>query len=270
MPSIFGYLVSCLLLTVVELLQVFGGVFALSVAMWFVSQRLRGEGAGWLGDRYYRLVAPGVACHETGHALGCIVTGTRILEFVPFRPEGNRLGYVSHEGRAGFFGQIAEFVIGTGPVWFGSAVILILARLLAGPDFLPSFDALMPYRGESGPAYLRGVWSGAEWMALTVFSPGRWTTPLFPVFLYLMFCVASEITLSPVDIASAWRGFVSLAALLGLLNFVPFVSDALAAAVDSLRPALFVLHSILLFVLFVDAAFLAAVRLVRPVFRRRR
>lgn len=265
---LFGYVLSAAARTVAELLQLFGGALALSLAMWFTSQRLRREGAGWLGKRYYYLVAPGVACHEAGHALGCVLTGTRIAEFVPFRLQGDTLGYVTHEGRTGFFGQIAEFLIGTGPVWFGSAIILLLARQLTGPEFLPSFEALAPYPGEPGGGYLRGMWSGAETMLLATLSPGRWTTPFFPLFLYLMFCVASEITLSPPDIRGAWKGFVSLAALLGLLNLVPFVSYAIAAVVSSLRPALFSLHAILLFVLMADLVFLFALRAVRSVWNR--
>ncbi len=103
-----GYIAAALVRTVAEWLLLFGGVFALAVALWFVSQAIRGYGAGLLGRRYYYLVAPGVACHETGHALGCVLTGTKILEFVPFRPEGNTLGYVNHEVRPGLWQLVAR------------------------------------------------------------------------------------------------------------------------------------------------------------------
>ena len=256
--------------TVSEGLLLFGGVFALAVALWFVSQLLRAHGAGLLGRRYYYLVAPGVACHETGHALGCLLTRTTILEFVPFRPEGDTLGYVRHEIRPGLWPQIALFLIATGPIWFGCFVIMLLSRLLAGPDFLPSFDALAPRPGEPISVHFKGLWYGAVWMLQTVCAPWRWQTPLFPVFLYLVFCIASEITLSPPDLKSMWRGFAAMAAILFVLNLIPFVSNGVAYGIDALRPVIFTLQTILFFVLLADLAFLAVMRLVWCLLARRR
>ena len=49
---------------------------------------------------WYALVGPGVALHETSHALGCIFTRTEIVEFKPINVsvEGDRvvLGYVKY------------------------------------------------------------------------------------------------------------------------------------------------------------------------------
>lgn len=263
------HIATALLRTASEGLLLFGGVFALAVALWFASQFIRGCGAGLLGRTYYWLVAPGVACHETGHALGCILTGTKILAFVPFRPEGDTLGYVSHESRPGVWPRIAEFFIATGPVWFGCSVILLLARLFAGPDFLPSFDALAPCPGEPAIVHLKGVWYGAIWMLQTVFAPWRWRSPLFPVFLYFVFCIASEITLSPPDLKGMWRGLAAIFGVLFVLNLLPFVSDGLARGIDALRPAVFSLHVILFFVLLADLLFLAAMRLAWRFFPKR-
>ena len=220
-----------------------------------------------LGKAYYWLVAPGVACHETGHALGCLLTGTKILAFVPFRPEGDTLGYVSHESRPGVWPRIAEFFIATGPVWFGCGVILLFSFLFAGPGFLPSFDALAPRPGEGIGVHLKGVWYGAVWMFQTVFAPWRWRTPFFPVFLYLVFCIASEITLSPSDLAGMWRGLAAIAGVLLVLNLVPPVADGIAFGVDILRPALFTVHVLLFFVLLLDAAFWTLLRMLSGIRR---
>lgn len=263
------HVAAAFLRTVSEGLLLFGGVFALAVALWFVSQFVRAYGGGLLGRTYYYIVAPGIVCHETGHALGCIVTRTKILEFVPFRPEGETLGYVTSESRPGIWPQIAQFFISTGPVWFGCAVILILSRLFAGPDFLPSFNALAPRPGEHISVHLKGIWYGAVWMLQTVFAPWRWKTPLFPVFLYLVFCIASEITLSPQDIKGVWRGLAAIVGALFVLNLLPVVSDGLGRGVDALRPAVFTLHVILFFVLLVDLVFLAAMRIVWALLARK-
>lgn len=255
------YIAAAFVKTASEGLLLFGGVFALAVALWFVSQFIRAYGAGLLGRRYYYIVAPGVACHETGHALGCILTHTKIVEFVPFHPEGDTLGYVKHEVHPGVWPQVAQFFISTGPIWFGCFVILLLSRLLAGPDFLPSFDVLAPRPWEPVSVHLKGMWFGALWMLQTVFAPWRWGSWLFPIFLYLVFCIASEITLSPPDLKSMWRGLAAIFAALLVLNLLPFVSGGLASGIDAFRPTLFAIHTILFFVLLVDLAFLAAMRL---------
>ena len=268
--SMINYVAVAFVRAFSEGLLLFGGVFALAVALWFVSQFIRGYGAGLLGRKYYYLVAPGVACHETGHALGCLITGTKILEFVPFHPEGDTLGYVQHEMRTGVWPRIAQFFIATGPVWFGCFVILLLSRLLAGPDFLPSFDVLAPRPGEPVSVHLKGMWFGAVWMLQTVLAPWRWNSWLFPVFLYLVFCIASEITLSPPDLKGMWRGLAAIFGALFALNLLPFVSTGIAYGIDALRPAVFTLQTLLFFVLLADLIFLAAMRIVWGLLARRR
>lgn len=264
------YIAAAIMLTITEGLLLFGGVFALAVALWFVSQYIRAYGAGLLGRKYYYVVAPGVACHETGHALGCLLTGTKILEYVPFRPEGDTLGYVQHEVRPGVWPQIAQFFISTGPVWFGCGVILILSRLLAGPDFLPSFDALAPRPGEPISVHFKGMWYGAVWMLQTIFAPWRWHSWLFPVFLYFVFCIASEITLSPPDLKGMWRGLAAIFGVLLVLNLLPVVSRWVAQGIDALRPAIFTMQTILFFVLLTDLLFLVAMRIIWGILARRR
>ena len=260
-----SYILSAMERAIFEIAILFGGVFALATMMWFASQRLRGDGYSRFGRAYVYFVAPGVVCHETGHALGCILTGTRIVEFVPFRLSGNELGHVTHVSRRTFFGQIANFFIGTGPVWFGCLVVLLLARLLGGREFLEGLKDMSPLPGGPITGYCGRVLHGATWMLKTVFSPSNWGSLLFPVCFYLIFCVASEITLSPPDLQSTWRGFASLVALIFLLNLVPVVSAWMCLLVDKMMPFLYVFHSILLFVLLFDWVLLSAAWLFRRV-----
>ena len=259
------YLLSAIERAVFEIVILFGGVFALATMLWFASQRLRGDGYSRFGRAYVYFVAPGVVCHETGHALGCILTGTRIIEFVPFRLSGNELGHVTHESRNTFFGQIANFIIGAGPVWFGCLMIFLLARLLVGRDFLEGLEALVPLPGGSIFGYCCSVLNGAVWMLKTILSPSNWGSLLFPVCFYLIFCIASEITLSPPDLRSTWRGFVSLVALIFMLNLIPVVSAWFCLLVSNMMPSLFVLHSLLLFVLLFDLVLLLAAWFCRRV-----
>ena len=53
-----------------QLLLLFGGVLVLAFLLCMAAGEIRGVGASVLGRGYYYIVAPGVVCHETGHALG--------------------------------------------------------------------------------------------------------------------------------------------------------------------------------------------------------
>ncbi len=254
--------------TIADVIALFGGVFALAVALWFASQAIRREGVRAIGQRYYWCVCPGVVCHETGHALGCVFTGTRISKFVPFRPEGDTLGYVQYEIRPGKWPKIAMFFISTGPVWFGSAVILLLCRLAAGPELFPDFRALAPKAGDSLVVHVERIVAGAGHMFGTVCSPAHWRTPLVPVFAYLAFCIASEITLSPSDLKGMWRGLVAIICAIFVANRIPFISRGLGWCIDTARPVVFALETVLLLVLVADLLILGCVRLIRVIKRR--
>lgn len=77
---------------------------------------------------WYFLVGPGVALHESSHALGCLVTGAEIVEFKPISVEkmgdGYRLGYVKYRNPASDF---KKAIINLAPV----AVSLVLLTLFA-------------------------------------------------------------------------------------------------------------------------------------------
>ena len=127
----------------------FGLIFLLSFFMWMVSQRRRGMGAGFWGRSYYYFVAPGVMFHELGHALGCVLTFTKVVEFAPFRMQGETLGYVRYV-KSGRFQAVREFIIATGPVWLGCATIFALGFFMEGKGFLPTASpqgGISPFSG---------------------------------------------------------------------------------------------------------------------------
>lgn len=106
----------------------FGIVFVLAFLMWMVSQKRRRMGSGFWCRSYFYFVAPGVMFHELGHALGCILTFTKVVEFAPFRIQGETLGYVQYV-KSGRLQAVREFIIATGPVWLGCLAIFILVFL---------------------------------------------------------------------------------------------------------------------------------------------
>ena len=90
----------------------------LALVMQFISNSLRRSLANIFGvSLYILLTAPGVAVHELGHALFCIIFRHKIEDMKLFSPEEDgTLGYVSHTyNTKSIYQRIGNFFIGTGP-----------------------------------------------------------------------------------------------------------------------------------------------------------
>ena len=198
-----AYLLASLATAIGQLFELFGITFALAWALYHVSMGMRRLGAERLGLGYFFAVAPGVACHETGHALGCLLTGKKIVEFVPFRPQvegdGVTLGYVRHASSPSILSRAGEFVVATGPVWFGGIVVLCIVRLLVGAAPFESL-AGSNQTPTSFFHYLGSVMEAASSLASRAFALWHWHGVFDVVLVYLLVCVASEITLSGPDL----------------------------------------------------------------------
>ena len=85
---------------------------------------------------WYALVGPGVALHESSHALGCIFTGTEIVEFKPINisVEGDQvvLGYVKYVNPQS---TLKRTVINLAPV--GVSLVLLTFFALAATYLIP-------------------------------------------------------------------------------------------------------------------------------------
>lgn len=248
----------------------FGVIFLLAFLMWTMSQRRRGLGGGVFGNSYYYFVAPGVMFHECGHALGCLLTFTKVTQFVPFHPKGDRLGYVAYAMPVGArFGSLRIFIISTGPVWLGCAVISALGWFMSGASFWPNYAATFHNATPGFVDYATSVFFAALNMFVGLVCVWNWTSPLYLVLLYLLFCITSEITLSPSDLAGMWRGTFVLVLFIVLLNLIPGVNWIALKLSNVLAPSMYAIHSALCFVLLLDVAFLLISRIILRPFTRR-
>lgn len=246
----------------------FGIIFLLSFFMWSLSQRRRGMGGGWLGNTYYYLVAPGVMFHELGHAIGCVLTHTPIKRLSLFWPKGDRLGYVAYAMPVNArLAAIRIFIISTGPVWLGCGVIALLGWIMAGSDFWPNYTAAFGMERPGALTYAQQVLSAAFGMFMDIVRVWKWTSPFYLILLYLLFCVTSEITLSPVDLSGMWRGGFVIVFFLILLNLIPGTNWLALKLSDWLAPCLFSIHSVLVLVLIIDFVFFMFFKTLLKVFR---
>lgn len=235
-----------------QLMIVFGWTFILSFAIYHTSMGLRRIGSKWLGLKYYYLVSPGVVCHEVGHALGCLLTNKKIVEFVPFKPDSKgTLGYVNYNTTRTLAGMAGEFIVATGPIWFGCIVILLLTRALVGHTvFLTLKSSIAP--GLSQSDYFLTMLDRAIELATRLISVWRWSYPLDLLLMYLIICIASEVTLSGPDIRGLWVGTIAIVTIFVFGNMIPVVDYWFMLGVELAQPILFVIHTALAFVLLVD------------------
>ena len=256
MISVYDYIAGVIGRTWWQLFQLFAVPFVLAIALQCVGRLIRSRGY-WRWDRaYLYFISPGVACHELGHAAGCLITGTRIHKIVPFtlKEPDKRLGYIVHSARTGLFGGVATFLIASGPIWFGCIVISLLIRLFG------SVVHVVNYRDYFASDIIPGAWEYCCGMlravcgfATALFVDGTWGWG-FAVWLYLVFCIASEIGLSGVDLQYMWRGAVSILVIFLILNLIPPVGHYISIGIYIIQPYLFKFHVLMLSALVLNTA----------------
>ena len=167
---------------------------AVALVMQLLSNSIRKSLAKIFGIQgYIYLTAPGVMIHEIGHAIFCLIFRHKIVEMKLFSPEEDAtLGYVNHSYNPNsFYQRIGNFFIGTGPIWFGVAVLCLISWLL------------LPNEMQISDFFSLNFW-------------GRWQSY---IWLYLALTISSHITLSPPDLAGSVDGGIAImaTALMGFL-----------------------------------------------------
>ena len=167
---------------------------AVALVMQLLSNSIRKSLAKIFGIQgYIYLTAPGVMIHEIGHAIFCLIFRHKIVEMKLFSPEEDgTLGYVNHSYNPNsFYQRIGNFFIGTGPIWFGVAVLSLISWLL------------LPNEMQISDFFSLNFW-------------GRWQSY---IWLYLALTISSHITLSPPDLAGSVDGGIAIMAT-ALLAFL--------------------------------------------------
>jgi hypothetical protein len=239
-----------------QLLWGLGPLLLFALCMHLLSELMRRRSALLCGSSLHVwLTFPGVILHELGHAFFCLIFGHRIIAISLFRPAGDGvLGYVKHSwNRASIYQTSGNFFIGTGPIWFGSALIVILLTLLPEPSI---FSALADMQANlsAGPAsqpLLPLYAEAAVAMATQLFAADRLTQWHFWLLLYLLFCIGSHFSLSSTDLTGALAGFASGVLLLFLTNLTLcwLNFDPTPLLLSTLAPHLMAIVVVLLLVL---------------------
>ena len=92
-------------------------------------------------------------------------------------------------------------------------------------------------------------------MFRAAFRVWKWRSTLNVLYLYLVFCIASEMGLSYADLSGMWVGFACICVIFLLLNVVPMVGRAVSGLTFRACRKLFSVHVVMLFVLVIDFLF---------------
>jgi hypothetical protein len=225
---ILHYLARGAIRTAVQLLLVLGPVLVLAIVLHFLSRYVRTRAARVMGlDVYTYFTAPGVMVHELGHAFFCVIFRHKIVRMRLFsrQPDGT-LGSVDHAyNPKSTYQKIGNFFIGTGPIWFGTAIVFLLSQYLLDLPAVSIAASGSIDNGSDLTTILSQVMAAAWQLFAYILHSAIVSGWRFWLFVYLVFCIGSHITLSRSDIDGAGRGLVWLILFVLIVNLLTLWAD---------------------------------------------
>ncbi len=173
-----------------------------------------------LGKGWYLVTQwPGVIVHELSHLFAAVLTFTRVHDVKLFAPQGDTLGYITHERT---LNPLKNIFISIAPLFGVTAVMWLVVKFLMPSLYLdiisPVRIALVNGSSVSGMANIYLNYFSHLWAEISF---SDWHTYLF---LYLMIALSSHAAPSSVDLKHAFWGFIGLLTIAALVlyagNFV--------------------------------------------------
>ena len=230
MDGVIEYLLSGVTATFQQVLMMLGPGLVLAFIMHQVSGIVERRASRTFGHGFWMWAgAPGTIVHELGHALFCVIFRHKITEMKLFSPDPERgtLGYVAHSHNPNSrYQKIGNFFIGTGPIWLGTVVVFVLAKIMVGNEFSEPLDSIFSSQvAVDGSEVVKVNLIDTAFHAVSItwtilgnfMSFELLTNWSFYLFVYLLFTIGNGITLSPPDIQGSIEGGIAL--VVGLLLF---------------------------------------------------
>ena len=207
--------------TFIQVLFLFGPGLVLTMAMSKISAIFAHQVCRAIGVRGYLLTFGwlGTAVHELSHAFTALIFGHKIDEIKLFqiKPESNRLGYIRHKyDKNSVYQRIGNLLIGIAPILMGSIIIFLSAKFLV-PDVAAVISEGRTISGDDG--WLSVYFGSFFLMFWELIDFGNFFKFKFYLFLYILFCVGSAMTLSPADLKGAKSGFFVFVGVMLIINF---------------------------------------------------
>lgn len=230
--TVFGYLIEAFVISLQQIFILIGPGIMFALLMNYLAGFVQKNSYSLMGTKIYLSLFGwfGTMIHELGHAIFCVLFRHRInkMKLFSFNPKSDKLGYVNHSYNPNsIYQSIGNFFIGIGPILFGSVVIYGLGRLLLSPDILQSIEILRIKSTDTGVweyslQVVESVWNGVRMLSAGLFDKENLTDWRLYLFVYVVFCIRSSITLSPADMKGAGRGLVAFVGVLFFFNIATY------------------------------------------------
>ncbi|MBE0662799.1 MAG: hypothetical protein IH597_10040 [Bacteroidales bacterium] len=236
LDAVLEFLKSVTLLTVSQLISIFGILFIFGLVLYFLARNTRRVYMKSVGSTLDIIVTGwiGTPVHELGHAIFCLIFFHKIERIKLFdpNPKDGSIGYVIHSyDRKNIWHRIGNFFIGVGPIIFGS-IVLYAAMYYLVPNIKGVFSEIKKHGATISSLELSN-WQFAYKSLLdavtitlkALSNPANFTEWQFWLFIYLSMSIASHMELSPPDLKGALGGFITLALFIFFLNLFVMVLD---------------------------------------------
>jgi hypothetical protein len=184
----------------------------------------------FLGPVFRLFAIPGVILHEGGHAIACLLTGTKIHSIRLFKRDG---GDVTHDVPK--IPIIGPLLITMAPLVIGMVAIIFLAsRIMDISKIQLTTD-------------VRDFWP----FLFSLLAAIKWTAIITWVWLYLILSIGATMIPSIQDLKNSWISIVVIIiAIVAIYRFPQMLGPATIAAVAITPGLVFVLFVLLVLLLF--------------------
>ena len=159
---------------------------------------------GWKGIMLTAWI--GTPVHESGHLLMCYIFRHKVKGFKLFdrKARDGVLGYVNHSwNRKSLYQNIGNFFIGMGPIFSGTAA-LILGMHFFLPDSFAAFTNYLTLDPDQPNQYiLTQIFTLTAELFTSIFSAENLTSISFWIYFILAISISSHIALSKEDLKGA-------------------------------------------------------------------
>lgn len=167
----------------------------------------------------------GTTIHELSHFLMCKIFFHKVnnVKLFSFKIKDNTLGYVNHSyNRKNPYARLGNFFIGIAPILFGTAIIILLFRLLLPQSWdiiisKFSFSSYINLSNHFNLVYFLEILLKDSWLIIkTLFAWDNIISIRFWIFLFIVFSISNHMSLSRADINNLLDGLI----FIFLLNFL--------------------------------------------------
>lgn len=171
----------------------------------------------------------GTPIHELGHLLMCYIFRHKItkLKLFSLKAKDGTLGYVNHRWNSkSLYQNIGNFFIGMGPIFSGTAALIIGMHLLLPKSFSRVAGYLTLEPAQPNQYILAKIFTLTAGLFKSIFSVQNLLSLNFWIYFALAIAISSHIALSKEDLKGAGRGLITIFTFILLVNLVALVLNA--------------------------------------------